>query len=378
MIMKRLLVLILSALTLWSCGKDTPSTEPEGPASQNTGIDAALTNARASSSAQKVYSFLREKAGSKMLSGVQSGGTANNNDRVNEIYRITGKHPAVAGYDYIFLQYSPTPQNWDWVVNYGDISAAKEQWRNNGLVSFMWHWNVPTSKEAWEKGKAGNFDGYAFYSEKTSFSIVNALKEGTWENAFILADIEKVAGYLKLLQNEGIPVLWRPLHEAAGNYNLYGITNNAWFWWGRGGAEACKKLWKLLRDKLEGEYGLNNLIWVWTLDATPGAEKDYASWYLGNDLVDIVGVDVYEDNINAKARQYKAAVELTGGHKLVTISECGNIPAPIKCLAADESWSWFLAWDLNTEYYPYNTEEYWKQLMSSPLVVTRELMPSLK
>ena len=338
-------------------------------------VDTDLTNAKASSAAKKVYNFLREQAGQKVLSGVQSGGTANNNDRVNEIFQKTGKHPALAGYDYIFLQYSPTPAGWDWVVDYGDISAAKEQWKANGLVSFMWHWNVPNSEADWEKGKAGDFSGYNFYCDKTSFSITRALQEGTWENEFILKDIEKVAGYLKLLQQEGIPVLWRPLHEAAGNYTLYG-ANGAWFWWGRGGADACKKLWKLLRDKLEGEYGLDNLIWVWTLDATPGVEKDYASWYPGNDQVDIVGVDIYADDIEAKSRQYKAAVDLSGGHKLVTVSECGNIPDPGRCLAAGETWNWFLVWDL--ENYKLNTDAYWKSLMSSSRVLTRENMPSLK
>ena len=338
-------------------------------------VDTDLTNPKVSSAAKNVYAFLREQAGSKILSGVQSGGTANNNDRVNEIYKKTGKHPALAGYDYIFLQYSPTPAGWDWVVDYGDISAAKEQWKANGLVSFMWHWNVPNSEADWAKGKAGDFSGYNFYSDKTSFSIGRALQSGTWENDFILQDIEKVAGYLKLLQQEGIPVLWRPLHEAAGNYTLYG-SNGAWFWWGRGGAESCKKLWKLLRDKLEGEYGLDNLIWVWTLDATPGAEKDYASWYPGNDQVDIVGVDIYADDTNAKTRQYQAAVNLSGGHKLVTVSECGNIPDPSKCFAGGETWNWFLAWDL--ESYNLNTDAYWRSLMSSSRVLTREQMPSLK
>lgn len=362
--------------------QDPGGEQPEDPVNPDPGVtpadeyDATLTNANASKEAVNVYEYLRSIAGQKVLSGVQSGGTANNNDRVNQLFQMTGKHPALAGYDYIFLQYSPTPQGWSWVVDYSDISAQKEQWKNNGLVSMMWHWNVPSTKADWEKGKNGDFSGYNFYSDKTSFSIQNALTSGTWENEFILKDIEKVAGYLKLLQAEGIPVIWRPLHEAAGNYNLYGTTNNAWFWWGRGGAEACKKLWKLLRDKLEGEYGLDNLIWVWTLDATQGAENEWGSWYPGNDLVDIVGVDIYADDTDAKARQYKAAAALSAGHKMVTVSECGNIPDPSKCLADSQKWSWFMAWDL--ESYSLNTTSYWKTLMSSQDVVTREEMPSLK
>lgn len=338
-------------------------------------IDEHLTNPNASAQTVKVYDFLRTVNGKKILSGVQSGDTANNNDRVNQIYALTGRHPALAGYDFIFLQYSPTPASWSWKVDYGDISAAKEQWTAGGLVSYMWHWNVPTSQTAWENGKKGNFDGYNFYCDKTSFSIGRALTEGTWENEFILGDIEKVAGYLKLLKDQGIPVIWRPLHEAAGNYDIYG-RNGAWFWWGREGAEPCKKLWKLLRDKLEGEYGLDNLIWVWTLDVTQGAEKQFADWYPGNDLVDIVGVDIYADDTDAKQRQYDAAVALSGGHKMVTVSECGNIPEPAKCISADQHWSWFLTWDL--ESYPLNTEQYWKSLMTSPAVTTREGMPSLK
>lgn len=340
-------------------------------------IDANLTNSSASQNTVNVYNFLRENAGLRVLSGIQSGDTANNNDRSEAIYSLTGKHPALVSYDFIFLQYSPTPDSWSWKVDYGDISAAREQWQKNGLVSYMWHWNVPTSEQAWEKGKSGDFEGYGFYCDKTDFDILLALTPGTWENDFLLQDIEKVAGYLKLLQDEGIPVLWRPLHEAAGNYHVYG-TNGAWFWWGRGGADACKRLWKLLRDKLEGEYSLDNLIWVWTLDVTQGAESEYASWYPGNDLVDIVGVDIYENDTEAKSRQYSAAVELSGGHKLVTISECGNIPDPAKFFAAGEAWSWFLPWNMDSSEYTYNTDSYWKQLMSSSLVYSRESMPSLK
>ena len=346
----------------------------------------ALVNPNATGQAKNLYNFLLAKQGEKILSGIQSNASSTN-DMVNLVYEKTGKHPALAGYDYIFLQYSPTPPSWSWKQDYTDISDIKEHWDNNGVVAYTWHWNVPNSKEAWDKGlNEGNFDGYAFYTSATTFDINEALKPGTWQNDFIMKDIEEVAGYLKLLQDAGIPVLWRPLHEAAGNYDLYG-GNGAWFWWGKGGAEPCKELWKLLYDQLVGVYGLNNLIWVWTCDVTKGAEDQYDDWYPGNEYVDIVGVDIYEDNTNAKSRQHKALIDLTKGKKLITVSECGNIPDPTESWHMEHKWSWFMVWSssdaegnpsLYHDSWSLNTETYWQQVMTHPHVLTREDMPSLK
>lgn len=96
----------------------------------------------------------------------------------------------------------------------------------------------------------------------TVFSAANATKEGTWENEVVKADLKKLAGYLKLLRDKRIPVIWRPLHEAAGN--IYNYKNGkAWFWWGNDGAEAYKKLWIYIFNYFKKE-GINNLIWVWT------------------------------------------------------------------------------------------------------------------
>ena len=347
---------------------------------------ANLCNPSASQQAKKVYEFLLQQSGKKTLSGTMSG-SSNSNDFADLIYSNVGKYPALTGYDFIFLQYSPTPENWNWKVNYNDISAAREQWNNNGLVSYMWHWNVPTSESAWKNGtEKGDYTGYAFYSDKTAFDIKEALKEGTWQNQFLMKDIEEVASYLKNLRDAGIPVIWRPLHEAAGNYNLYS-DNGAWFWWGKGGAEPCKQLWRLLYDQFTNVHGLNNLIWVWTVDATIGCEDQYDDWYPGDDVVDIVGVDIYENNTDAKTRQFQALVDVTKGKKLVTVSECGNIPDPDKCFAQGNAWSWFMVWctydennnlALSNKDWKLNTKTWWSTVMASKNVINREDMPNLK
>ena len=347
----------------------------------------SLVNPNASQQAKNVYAFLLEQSGKKTLSGVQSS-HCNTNDFVDAVHKLTGKHPALAGYDFLFLQYSPTPENWSWVRNYNDISAPKEQWQNNGLVNYMWHWNVPDSKAAWDKGlNEYNFDGYSFYTDDTSFDIREALKPGTWQNEFIMKDIEEVAGYLQLLEDENIPVIWRPLHEAAGNFGLYEGGGGAWFWWGNHGPEPCRQLWRLLYDQLVNVHGLDNLIWVWTVDIAKGHEARNLEWYPGDEYVDIVSFDVYEGNTDAKTYQYQALLDMTGGRKLVTVSECGNIPDPAKCMQAGNKWSWFMVWPsadsegniiMTPDSWSLNTADYWKKVMSSPYIMNREQMPNLK
>lgn len=219
-------------------------------------------------------------------------------------------------------------------------------------------------------GKNYDFSQYAFYSSDTSFSIENALTEGTWEHELIMQDMDKVASYLQMLQDAGVPVIWRPLHEAAGNYDLYG-GNGAWFWWGLGGPEPCKQLFRLMRDTFEKVYGLNNLIWVWTHQAAKGAEEHWEEWYPGDEYVDIVGVDIYAGNTGAGIYEYESAVKFTGGKKLVTISECGNMSMPATL-------SRFVTWNTSYSDYKCNTPDYWSKVMNSPYVIAREGMPGMK
>ena len=352
----------------------TTEAAPVGPTHYELNPSATLSNASASASAKKVYDFLLAQSGQKTLSGVQSQGTANNNEFANTIATRTGKHPALAGYDFIFEHYSPTPASWSWKIDYSDMSAPIEQWNSGGLVSYMWHWNVPTSEAAYIAGRDNlDFDGWNFYTDKTAFDIRELLKEGTWQHDYALAEMDKVADYLKILKDNGVPVLWRPFHEASGN--IYSIwKGDAWFWWGRYGAEPCKALWKLMYERFTTVHGLDNLIWVWTIDYTAGAEEDALEWYPGDAYVDIVGTDIYADNTDSQKACWQFLVDVTKGRKLVAVTECGNIPDPSKCFAAGEKWSWWMVW---SDDYALNTETYWKTLMKSSYTITRESMPSL-
>lgn len=232
----------------------------------------SLINANATAQAVNVYEFLVENHGKKILSGAMAN-VNNNNDFAAWVKEKTGKDVAVTGYDFIHLPESG--QSW---IDYNDITPAETQWNANGLVSYMWHWRVPADEQAW---KDSDFTRYGCRTpgddveDPVDFDIERALQEGTWEHEFIIQDLAKVASVLKLLQDKGIPVIWRPLHEAAGDYEY----NNPWFWWGAKGGEATKQLWRLMYDQLVNVHGCNNLIWVWTAQYKAGYEDRMTADY---------------------------------------------------------------------------------------------------
>ena len=170
----------------------------------------------------------------------------------------------------------------------------------------------------------------------------------------------KVAGYLKLLQDSNIPVIWRPFHEAAGG----------WFWWGKD-ADSSKKLWITMFDYFKSQ-GLNNLIWVWTCQT--GDEN----WYPGDAYVDIIGCDIYGKSTDVCSEQYVTVAE-TYGNKMVALSECGTVGKISEQWASGARWSWFMPWyDAEDAETPHADQAWWKDAMEQNFVISREDLPDMK
>lgn len=189
-----------------------------------------------------------------------------------------------------------------------------------GMVSFQWHWHSPSGGDPGQNN---------FYTENTSFDITRAVIPGTEEYNLVIRDIDDIAVELGRFRDAGIPVLWRPLHEAGGG----------WFWWGAKGAEPCKALYNILYNRLMEYHGLHNLIWVWS---TPEE-----SWYPGNEKVDIIGHDSYPGSYNYGNQKYAfdKLFRLTHGEKLIAMTENGPIPDPDACLDQGAPWLYFMSWD---------------------------------
>ena len=164
--------------------------------------------------------------------------------------------------------------------------------------------------------------------------------------------------------------LWRPLHEAEG----------AWFWWGAEGAEPCKQLYRLLYDKLTNEYGLDNLIWVWTGYTFPTS----ADWYPGDDVVDMVGYDKYNaadglPNLSSISSTFYSLVQSTDGEKMVAMTENDTIPSLENLINDKASWLYFCPWYMN-----YLTSEQNNpvdnliEIYNSDYCITLDELPDLK
>ncbi|TCO10804.1 mannan endo-1,4-beta-mannosidase [Natronoflexus pectinivorans] len=321
-------------------------------------VTAELVVNNPSSQAINLFNFLIDNYGEKSISGAMANVSWNINE-AEWVYQHTGKYPAMNGFDIIHLWASPA--NW---IDYTDVSVVEDWWNNNGIVHFTWHWNVPV-----EQGGTN----YAFYTNETSFDIREAVKEGTWENEVIMADLEKAADVLELLRDKGIPVLWRPLHEAAGT----------WFWWGAKGAEPCKQLWRIMFDYFESRQ-LNNLIWVWTV------EPNDDDWYPGDQYVDMIGRDIYNrHNAQNLADEFNSIQSRFPG-KIISLSECGNLSTISSQWEAGAKWSFFMPWydysrtvnmsgtAFSEESHEFANADWWRDAFSKDFVLTRDQMPDLK
>lgn len=299
-------------------------------------VAAALTNSKATPEAKALYQELLSNYGKVIYSGAMGGVNwetgytdfiaANNNN---------AGYPKIVGFDYIHLPYS---KEGSW-INYGDITPVAEIWKAGSIPTVTWHWLTPNAEET--DGEIA-FDNNLSYN--SNFSPLRALTPGTPENELINADIEKLAGYIKLLQEAGIPLLFRPFHEAAGDY-----TWGSWFWWGNDGISATIEMWKYLRHKLQEEYGLNNLIWIWTMQtSTAGKLADpeiIKAAYPGDDLVDMVGVDLYPDiAMTDQTEQFNLVNSVVNGKKMVALCEVGNLIDPEAAAANNALWSYFMNW----------------------------------
>lgn len=313
-------------------------------------VPETLSDSQATTETHTLMHRLVSLYGTKTLSGQY------NLKEAEYVKSVTGKTPAILGGD--FMDYSPSrlshgskPE----VTTEELIAAAKA----GQIVTVQWHWNAPadlldamiTDKD----GKSVDARWYkGFYTNATTFDVKKALDNpASPDYKLLLRDMDAIAVQLQKFQDAGVPVLWRPLHEAEGG----------WFWWGAKGPEPFKKLWRLMRERLTNVHHLHNLIWVYSSGTKP-------EWYPGDDVVDVVGIDEYPPDVtDPLSSQWDTLQKQYGGRKLVALTEFGGVPDIEKMHRYGVFWAYFASWAGDLGPHKMSPEDL-KRLYNEPLVIT--------
>lgn len=279
-------------------------------------------NPNASASAKKLLNDLSERAGKSIITGQHT--QTNELEEIDYIKKITGKEPMLRGFE--LLAYSPninyqdaTEECLTEVYENRDTVETALQWAKttNGIVTLTFHWFSPL----------GGRDK-SFYAKNTDFDAEKIFEEGTPERTAFYHDMDVIAEELRKFQDADIPVLWRPFHEAEGD----------WFWWGAKGPVVASKLYRLMYDYYTNVLHLNHLLWVWNC---PVKEA-----YPGDDCVDVVSVDIYLTGYEKTDyhEQYEQLIAATSTEKVAALAEVGYLP-DIRLLEQSHTpWAYYMTW----------------------------------
>ncbi|MDE5584615.1 MAG: glycoside hydrolase [Ruminococcus sp.] len=352
-------------------------------ATQTTPVDVNAT-----SETKSLMAYFADIYGNHILSGQQeiySGGPHGLEQEFEYLKELTGHYPAIRGFDYgnfccpaYGSKDGSTERIIDWVKN------------KNGIATASFHLNVPTDMSSYNTGDKIDW-GQTTYSEKTDFSPSKAIVEGTKENLYYMEALTTLATEFKKLQAEGIPVIWRPLHEAEGG----GGEKGSWFWWGREGSKVYKDLWIFTYKTITEELGCHNLIWEWNsynFDTS-------ADWYPGDDYVDIIGYDKYNcteyieaepnkwvpslvHNDSAISSTFYSIMEKYNSAKMVAMAENDCFSTVGNLTSEKAGWLYFCTWydggsdDINFLTNPmFNTEEDTIEMYQSDYCITLDELP---
>jgi len=287
-------------------------------------LAGTLLGSHAAAVAQTAYKSLNYLYS---ISGVRTASGMHNRQPIsapstytNRLNSITGKYPALWSSDFLFEQ---SEINNRWTMT----NEAKAQWANGALINLMFHACPPTQAEPcqWEGG---------IKSRLTDAQWQELITDGTQLNRNWKARLDAIVPYLQDLKNNGVEVLFRPLHE----------MNQGVFWWaGRPGANGTARLYQITHDYLRNTKGLTNLIWVWNVQDFSSLVSDLANYNPGSNYWDVLSLDMYyTDGQGYTTAKYNAMLNAAGG-KPIAIGECEVLPSP-NLLATQPRWSFFMGW----------------------------------
>ncbi|MFS4491413.1 glycosyl hydrolase [Maribacter sp. 2308TA10-17] len=242
------------------------SNIPEGPVFDDRNKETILTY------------FESLIANEQLIVGQQCGDAPDStwwyyNTYVDQLADETGRHVGLIGADFGWFEGDNYP-----------VQTLIDHWREGGLVTVSWHADNPF------------VDAVDVYwdtvNDSDQINLKSLLKDQSQTKAWTSyrTELDKVAGALQKLRDAGVTVIWRPFHEMNGDF----------FWWGtnaNGNQQTneadYKALWIDLYNTFRWDYGLDNLIWTYSVVPSETWYAAVTAYYPGDDYVDLVGMDYY-------------------------------------------------------------------------------------
>ena len=342
----------------------------------------------ATAETQSLMAYLNSVYGEHIISGQQEIYKYGPHDFEYEfdyLNDLTGHYPAIRGFDYgnftcpaFGSDDGSTDRIIDWVNTRGGIATAS------------WHLNVPNDMSSYTVGASVDWSNTSYNAKDNDFSPSNAYTAGTKEYEYYRMALDTLATEFNKLEELGIPIIWRPLHEAEGG----GGETQSWFWWGKEGSEVYRNLWIYTYNVLTNEYGCHNLIWAWnSYDFSTSA-----NWYPGDDYVDIIGYDKYnctvyleEDNWAGRLVHNDSAIssifysimQRYDSKKMVAMAENDCFSTVENLTTEKAGWLYFMTWydggsdNINFLTNPiFNTEEDTINMYQSDYCITLDELPA--
>ncbi|WP_196812180.1 glycoside hydrolase family 26 protein [Nocardia sp. CNY236] len=258
---------------------------------------------------------------------------------------LTGYVPGLWGGD--FLYDAPfTEDSWRGVM----IEQAVAQAHAGSLVTLSWHMTPPNvfgSRSTTWSGSDQSVDisgGTGYWRLDSTWTGLLDAQDRTPLYANFITRLNEAVPFFQVLQQEGIPVLFRPFHEMNQNWSWWGIDNQA-ATTSDYQREYRKQLYRYTHDFFVGTHGFDNIVWAWSIqDSGTGAPVDpnYQALYPGDDIVDVIVLDVWSSNQPQQNWHDSLATFASAHNKVIALGEVGQLPH--LSLPYQPVWKYFLCW----------------------------------
>lgn len=256
----------------------------------NAPTQVKLSDANAGTSATALYAYLMAlRANDQVLFGHENdiNKMVSSSAQEGDVKEITGSISGVYGIDSLALTgaelgISDAKEALKQAVAYSKQAAGQ-----GAIITLSTHMpNFTNEKITVNADGSYDFTACDFSEAKdTSNNCAEQILPGGAYNDRFTAYLDIIAEYANALQEDNIPVLFRPYHENTGS----------WFWWGSStGVETYKSLWRYTQEYLQSK-GVHNMIYVYSPNGPVTGAEEYLTRYPGDEYVDVLAFDYYDD-----------------------------------------------------------------------------------